>query len=392
MQKGMASVIQEVFSFLGSEFYIHSVEETAGRTFRELICGLPDCVAVGIQDEGGEALLLPSMDRPIMSDTKLILFAEDVATLPASSSVATSMRWAESLSMAKARKSVLTKYHSHMAEDDVVAEVVVIMGWNESIGSVLVELDKNVGPGSQVVLYSPCPTQEQTQFVESAQRRRNHKFQNFSVEHRTGLLGARFQLEALPLVQSKKIIILADSRSRSPSAADSQTMALVLQVQDIIDGQVAPDEHPVIIPQILENATEHSCMKMGLFDHINSNQLAARIMALVCVNPDVLSILNDVIKGHVRFVIRHLSEYPGGQQLCECAEVTFSDVAATAAMRGEIAIGWSEELSDDDDRMEHLIWDMNPQRDKPRRWRRAYRVVSLTRRLVKRLSVHQLEA
>ena len=47
-------------------------------------------------------------------------------------------------------------------------------------------------------------------------------------------------------------------------------------------------------------------------------------MALVCVNPEVVDVLKDIIKGKVRFVIRSLSEFPGGQVLSDAAEAYLS--------------------------------------------------------------------
>merc|ERR1740123_420010 len=100
------------------------------------------------------------------------------------------------------------------------AELVLVIGWNESIGAILLKMDFVVSQGSRVIVYSPKPEADRVDFLDNAQRRRSHNYANLTIEHKTGELGARFELEELPLEKASKMLILADDSAASSREAD----------------------------------------------------------------------------------------------------------------------------------------------------------------------------
>jgi len=262
----------------------------------------------------------------------------------------------------------------------------VILGWNESMGAVLMEIDLIVGPGSRVIIFSPRDVEERVNFVEAAQKRRRYRFHNIVIEHRAGSLGARFKLEDLPLEKATKILILSDSLAASANEADGQTTAVILQVWDILSERERL-EKLVIVPQILERSSGEACNKMGLMDYINSNELSARIVALVAESPMVSAIIDDIVSDSgCRFCIRELDDYPEALGLVAAGHVSFCEVAAVAAFSDEVAIGWSDEGADAGG-----PWEINPKdKTRQRTWNRDSRVIAMRRSQMPQGGSHQL--
>merc|ERR1712061_411937 len=124
---------------------------------------------------------------------------------------------------------------------------------------------------------------------------------------------------------------------------DGHTVAVILQVLDILAERTRGGKRGcVIVPQILELESHNACMQLGIQDFIDTNMLAARIIALVSHNPEVSSVICEILAGtQCQFRICELHEYPHATRSSSLG-VTFDEVAAAAASVGDIALGWSE--------------------------------------------------
>jgi len=247
-----------------------------------------------------------------------------------------------------------------------LAETVVILGWNESVGAVIDILDRTVGPSSKVVVYAPGDVDEREVFLDKAQARRNRYYQNVTVEQRLGHIGARFQLESLPLKQATRILLLAESSLPSANEADSQTIAAILQVRDILDDMHLRNvsDRAVIVPQVLNASTQDAIRCMGLHDFINSNYLGAQILSMVSESPQNNSVIAEILKEDgCQFYLRELEYYPAASDLQKIKGLqsegswcfSFEEVSYIVALSGEIAVGWTSEKADSFGQ-----WEMNP--------------------------------
>jgi len=239
-----------------------------------------------------------------------------------------------------------------------------------------VELNGYCGPGTKVVIYSPTPTVDRTKFIESDMCRRKETLSNLTVHHMEGSLGARFLLEDLPIKTSSKILILSDNHASGAFGADSHTMAVIMQVRDILgikcgDENSAASARPVIVPEIQEEYTEETCAHLGISDYINSVHLVARMLAVVAETPDMSSIINDIVSPDgTNFVIRNLDDY---SMILDVDQVSFDMVVAVGALCDEVVVGWS--------RVEGTCadpWEINPKDRKAcRPWTPDSRLVAL---------------
>jgi len=342
-----------------------------------VVLGLSNVIVAGIILSDGQMKMLPPMSLTLTGDEQLVLLGEDASALPNTfSQEAAGRSKALTLELDRSNTGRTAKVKGDVngaTEEEDETQIIVIVGWNESIGAVMDDIDRSVGKDSKVVVYSPASEELRVKFLDSAQKRRAHTYQNITVEHRAGSLGARFKLEELPLCHAHKVLLLADNSAESASEADSHTMATILQIQDILHDQelkahangeddVVEEDAVVIIPQILQLQAEEACRMMGLQDLLNSTQLAAQIIALVSETPAMSGVIAEILSDTgVHFCIRDLSDYISGSEGNLPPEVSFDEIMVAAAKSGEVVFGWSEVGGS-----RSGPWEMNP-KDKAKR-------------------------
>jgi len=372
-EKGLARAITQLLGFDGSEFYVTEVMGTAGIKFNELLFGLPGVVPVGVVRADGKPELLPPMETCLTGDEQLLLLADDVSALPAH----VDMKAVES---AKA-VSVIPIVQEVAQPSGVVADTqpstVIILGWNEAVGAILAMLDNVLSKGSIVVIYSPYGETSRIEFIKLALKRRGKEcYQNFEIQHLTGSLCARTPLKTLPLNVASKIFVLADSTISMPREKDGSTLAAVVQIKDII-WEMGRQDEPIIVPQILLQTSEEQFINIGICESVLSDRLSGMICAVVAVNPQMQSIIEELLSDTGCDVcIHYLSDYPAlnGQSGNALPVMTFNEIMAMAARAGEVAIGWRPSGRNADD------WIMNPQeRWAPQACSEAAQVVTLRR-------------
>mmetsp|Transcript_149184 Transcript_149184/g.278114 ORF Transcript_149184/g.278114 Transcript_149184/m.278114 type:complete len:727 (+) Transcript_149184:9-2189(+) len=350
-EQGLATVLCTIIGFEDSEFYVHRVTGTAGLRFRDVLFAIPDMIPVGLELPDGHIMMLPAMDCTLDGTERLVLLAQDASTLP-------------KLAFGKFLTRI-TELHQSLEQPEggfkrvssfeVTKEIVVIIGWNEAIESLMVELDRTVGRGSEVFIYSPRASQERIEFLEAAQKRRCHHYRNLIAIHREGELGARFRLEELPLARASKLLILADDCKCAMTEVDSATIAVILQVHDILadlTDRGVIKVPPILLSQILDSETETHCRHAGLGNIVVSNALVGRVLATACCSGAFgsarLGILSEVISESpgCHLCIRQLTDYPyfSGSMLAASAAqagLAFDEVAFVASLADEIALGWT---------------------------------------------------
>ncbi|CAJ1377158.1 unnamed protein product [Effrenium voratum] len=245
-QRGLSQVISQTLGFDGMEFYIAEVKGIEGWSFRDILFALGACIPIGYMLETNEVVLLPPMEHTFLGTERLICLSEDASTLPVAIAPGMHEKVTKILSAHTLRPTG--------SSEDMVSQtqkaLIIVIGWNEGIGSIMHEVDLVVAKGSSVVIYAPEDPTFREEYLDASQVRRNYKYQNLTVQQMQGALGARYKLEGLPLEAAKKIFILADkTESSCQEEADRLTVATLLQVRDIL--RVRATCHPdlVILPQ-----------------------------------------------------------------------------------------------------------------------------------------------
>eukprot|EP00434_Breviolum_minutum_P003059 symbB.v1.2.002691.t1/scaffold133.1/size307370/9 len=348
------------------EFYIAEVEGIEGWTFGDLLFALGSSIPIGYMNDEGKAVLVPSMEYIFTGHERLICLSEDASTLvkkitPGCRERVTKTRRAQPTWSKKLVEGCAKEQVTQLEET-----ITVIIGWNEGIGSIVHEVDQAVGPNSTVLIFGPEEEDAREEYLETCQVRLNYRYQNVTVKHEQGALGARYKLEALPLEKAKKIFILADKMSECEDEKDRLTVATLLQVRDILRVRGTCKTDLVILPQVLGKRAEKNCWKSGLIDYINSNRLACQVLAQVCQSPSICSLFAELLLGNTaRICIRRLSHYLDLSEQDSPShhlKVNFSMIMNTVAMAGEVAIGWSRamEMLKGSEVEGQMIWELNP--------------------------------
>jgi hypothetical protein len=356
-QCGLADVVRGVFCFEGDEFYTKRIEGVEGRTFLEVLFAVPGVVAIGIVGQDGHVEMVPPMQRLLESGEELVVLAADDSEIPdrameGNVDLQIQQLWCGSQGGPGIQE-----------QPPLAQQTIIVVGWNEMLGAMIVEFDREVGPGSTLVIHSPVSVADREHFIEASQKRRSHQCKNLTFQHTVGSLGARFMLEELPFETASKIIVLADSMVLADSSsADAQTLAACVQIQDILRMR---GSSRIIMPQLLDSDSEELALQSGIRDYILSDQMAARITACVTEVPQLSSIIDCIVKDRsCSFYIRKLSDYTLAGSFDLQSGISFDEVTAIVAGVGEIALGWSSP-----DSSESEIWEMNP---KDRKKRRTY--------------------
>mmetsp|Transcript_37940 Transcript_37940/g.70572 ORF Transcript_37940/g.70572 Transcript_37940/m.70572 type:complete len:740 (-) Transcript_37940:62-2281(-) len=374
-ERGLAQATLQLLGFDGAEFYDVHVQGIAGKTFRDLVFGLPGAIPVGIV-RGDDWVLLPDMDMKFSGDERIIMLADDETACPKKldeERICSSFPSGVDNFLSLGVKRVVTETHATKA-----CETVLIIGWNETIGAVLVELDKVLAQGSTVVIFSPQSISDRQEFLREALKRRGKdKYKNFDVKHCAGPLCARTPLSNLPLHAAARVFVLSDSSLSQPRDADANAIAVSIQLLSLSqeqDKEVGEAVDRVFVPQILLSNTEEHFKSMGLPDYILSDKLTASICAQIACNPEMRPVIEELVSDSgCSLSIRTLEQYPelAGQK---SKDVTFEKIVKQAALTGELAIGFKLTMS------AYEEWIINPKEWRAHlEWGMESRIVSLSR-------------
>jgi hypothetical protein len=339
-QWGLGSIVGNTFGFDGSEFYIRPVPDNlVGCSFSVASFYYPGAVLCGIiHDVEGElpqkrtVEMCPKMTRELNAGEEFVLLAEDSAhAWPVNKPC---KRPPSLLNEIETRRPLSVREH--------LPEHIIIIGWNEIVGVMLIELDQMVAEGTEVLILAPKDAQMRDKFIDKVQHRWDTTLKHISkFHHIVGQLVSRFQLDELPIPieDASRIFILADEDAPDPQYADACTVATILQIRDILlrKGHVGKDIP--IIPEIRDALTENICVSVKASDFIDSSGLPAQVLAMMAYQPRIADVLEEIISenGSVSFAIRKLENY------CEPVptEISFFQARDIVAQAGDALVGWS---------------------------------------------------
>jgi hypothetical protein len=236
-----------------------------GQSLFEASFHYPNAVIVGnmVEDSSGKQYcdFCASGSHRLKDQEEVVFLGEDL-----SSTVASKAPCTQPLLLSSGNSFV----PGAKSQDDQ-PESLIIIGWNELVGILVLELDQLVPPGSELLTLSSNSPDTRSSFLARSQKRFNVTLQNITkIQHIQGELGSRFQLDALPIERASRIFILADQHAPTSSHADACTLGAVAQIRDIlVEKDVSKDI--AIVPEILETETEHHCSAIKASEFIDSS-------------------------------------------------------------------------------------------------------------------------
>lgn len=412
-QWGIGTIVNKTFGFSDSEFYIRPLPENlVGRPFQEASLFYDKGVPIGLMGKNQKATgklanrrrtsllnevcnLCPGREYVFQDGDEIVLLAEDESCATPSETPFT------------APAEFIHETVAHIPEKPKQVETVFILGWNEMIGLLTLEIDALVGKGSTLVIMATKDVEERENFFHKVQHRWQQKLQNITeIKHVEGQLGSRFQLEEMdpPIDTAARIFVLADEEADSMTHADACTVVTILQIRDIVVKK-GKGNIPVI-PEIRDHLTERMCGAVKASDFIDSSGLPSQVIAMVTFEPRIANILFEIIseEGVVHFAIKSIKEYLSKGEEAPTS-LSFLQATGIVMRSGDICVGWSlpfEESTESqfqDDASQRgefhrsmnnvckvanpgstlLEWAMNPaDKNTPRDWLDGDRIVVLT--------------
>lgn len=368
--QGLGGVVSGTFGFGGSEFYVSKVEEhILGKTFSDAALHYPDAVLCGVLSENGPSIddhmrstgsmsydtdfcnLCPGSDYRLKHGDNLVLLAEDTSCTEATRKPLKPP--SPLVHLAHTHRSPRPSPHSEMQGKP---ETVLVMGWNDCAGLMVLELDTILPHGSTIIMVSPkTPAEREAELMTTYKRTRRTLEHVTSIVQVTGPLGSKHVFEELPtpLQQATRIFILADEDCHNSLHADTCTMQVLMQIRDTLRGlPKQPDTHGgpppriSIVPEIRDAESELHCQMIKAADFIDTSGLPSQVLAMIAFQPRIAPVLDEILSaGGVTFATRTLQDYiqPGTEPP---PSISFFQVQDLAGYSGDVVVGWSAPRED----------------------------------------------
>ena len=201
-QPGLSETFKEVFNFEGSEMYCIDLPGAQGMSFEQITYSLEGGVPMGFS-RGGVILMNPSPDEVFTENDKLLVFSEEndtSALVPAPD--------LPDVDIIKTEE-----------DEEETAGKVVILGYNETVSTILHELPENV---SEVLLAGRC---DKDAVRESVSDREGLQLSFFSGDYTKNST-------LLELAKIASHIVVLSDHGMDEEKADTQSIFLLLNLRD----------------------------------------------------------------------------------------------------------------------------------------------------------------
>lgn len=320
-QSGASVAFIELLDFKGDEIYFREDERLAGASFAEAMLAYEDCSVIGLIDGDGEVELNPAADRVIAAGERLVAVAADDTQLAAAAPLAAEVDESAIVSAPAAARN---------------PEAVLVLGWNDGAPAVIREFDKFLLEGSRLLLVS-----DQADARECVERE-CAGVANTRIECREGSPTSLETLEAIGIEDFDHVIVLA-AEGVDAQRADARTLVTLLHLRDLGDRNGARFS---IVSEMVDERNRQLAEVTRVDDVIVSDKILSLMLTQISETRELASVFGELFSAQgSEIYLRPAADYvePG-------REVGYATVVASAARRGECAIGFRRgELADDPD-------------------------------------------
>ncbi len=310
-QSGLSVVYTELLDFGGDEIYFKPEPSLAGKTYREALHAYEDSCLIGLRNSDGSVLLNPPMDTLVQRDGMVVVISEDDDTIRLSGSPAPKI----------ADGSVV-----QAGLPPVKHERTLILGWNRRVPIIARELDGYVAPGSELVIVVDPEFEIDESQLEM-------EYINSKVSLEKGVTTDRTLLDSLALATYDHVIIQSYSDLLEPQQADARTLITLLHLRNIREKSGFSFS---IVSEMMDDRNRALAEVTHADDFIVSDKLISLMLAQVAENRELKAVFRDLFDPDGSEVYIR----PAGHYVRTGIPVDFHTVLASAASRGETAIGY----------------------------------------------------
>jgi len=322
-QGGLAGVFRDLLDFDGDEVYFTVVPELYGHTYREALTAFDGSAVMGICRDG-VVTLNPSPDTVFVEGDEVITVSAD-------------------------DNAVIFTGFVRDVDVEIVSGVpfteppqrIAVLGWSSLGASVIRELDQFLASGSIVDVIVDRSVLSAEDVVLPAH-------DNCAVNVHVVDPGPQAVLDVVTHSDYDQAIVLGYRRTLEPDQADARSMLTLLALHKAFAG--APHK-PRVVAEMLDRANVAIAQTTGVDDFIVSDELSSLMMAQLSERLDLQQVFDELFDVEGCFVALHPAVLYAPDH-----ETTFASVVASAALRGESALGFRVGRGD--------VW-LNPPKSTP---------------------------
>ena len=310
-QSGLSGVYSELLDFDGCEIYTSEQPAIAGKTFGDVISAYDTSTPIGICEEDGKVSLNPPMDRIIKATERLVIIAEDDA----------------SIKMATDKKPLDEDAILAPHKREVSPERTLILGWNRRGPIIAHELSRYVAPGSTLIIAADTPEWRQEDRQDLAMHGDNLK-----VEFKLIDTSNRQNLDALDIPSFDHVLVLGYSDHFAAQPADTRTLITLLHIRKIAE---KAGRHISVVSEMIDVRNRELAEVTRADDFVVSNKLVSLMLAQASENRSMAAIFDELLDEEGSEIYMR----PAGDYVPLGKDVTFHTVTEAAKRRGEVALG-----------------------------------------------------
>ncbi|KAL7547490.1 hypothetical protein ACHAWF_010782 [Thalassiosira exigua] len=383
---GLASVLEAMMGFEGSEFYFEEWPELAGKTFFDITCRFDEAIPIGVKAASdGKVYINPENDHIINEGDKILVLAEDDDSYEVNDGDFNTRGIGNVPKLATETKN---------------EEKIMFCGWRRDMADMIKQLDEYVEKGSELWLLNMVPAKERAALLKDKGNKDDLDLENLVIRNVVGNPVIRRDLnniraidddgnpfgQAITLDQFDSILILADAvaidNGANMMSCDSRSLSSLLIIQDIqkklhdVKKKIDPNTKAPCdaISEILDSRTKSLLSVANCKGYIMSNQIISSVMAQVSEEKDINAVLREILTAegsetYIRPVTRFID-------LENESEMSFWDVALRARQLQEVAIGFKPEDMDYKQAEELII--NPPDKSTKRKWARGDMIITFS--------------
>jgi ion channel POLLUX/CASTOR len=315
-QSGLSAVYTELLDFDGCEIYTVKQDELAGLSFGAAIMSYDKCSLIGVMDADGAVLINPPIDRVFAVGEKAILIAEDD----------------DAIGVSKAEPLVDDSAMRSAALPKKAPERTLILGWNRRGPLIARELSRYVVGGSHLTIVAD------TDNIEDEVAAIKLVSDSMSVECLNADSSHHDVLSGLNVESYDHVLVLGYSDSMSPQPADTRTLVTLLHIRRIADQS---KRHINVVSEMIDVRNRELAEVTRADDFVVSNKLVSLMLAQASENESISDIFANLLdEDGSEIYLRPANHYVAVGQ-----PVSFYTVVASAALVGDVAIGYRQASS-----------------------------------------------
>jgi voltage-gated potassium channel Kch len=319
-QSGLSAVYTELLDFDGCEIYTLAQPQLEGKPFGTAVMSYDTSTLIGVCDVEGRIHLNPSPNRVIGAGERLVIIAEDDASIQVWSG-------APQIAQNAIRPPV---------RREAQPERTLVLGWNRRGPVIATELGRYVAPGSVLTIAANTPEFETD--VAGLTLPNDH----MTVQHHVIDTSSKAALEALDIPSYDHVLVLGYSDHMTMQSADTRTLITLLHLRKIAE---SAGLHINVVSEMTDVRNRELAEVTRADDFVVSNKLVSLMLAQASENEFMAAIFDELLDvDGSEIYMRPMSDYVDISQ-----PVNFFTVALAALRRGEIAIGHRRQRNGDAD-------------------------------------------